>query len=312
MRNLFLIPTLVVFCLLPGISMAQNIVALYTPSLNFQDGGARNQFVNQIAKVLSDKTGQSWEGKAFARSSDFESSRSTIDVAVLDADYFSSKSQGLQAVAMLSADGSNKRPLKLIARKGKSDKLYDYRDHKIALSFGSAYANSFLTASALGHEINANEYFSSLDEAKDIHTAINAVEMGNADLTIAFDGYDSGFTTIYTSPAVGLPVIAINTSKVSDTTLNTIKPVLQNLAVKTSFITGSTTYDASAANTYQNIAKSKKPASLSYQPAEPENIKFKTSNLSLPSGQSGLPLNPRLIRFTPSVSSLDGQLERRL
>ena len=136
--------------------------------------------------------------------------------------------------------------------------------------------------------------------------------MGNAELTLAFDGYDSGFTTVYTSPAVGLPVIAVNPSRVSEGMLNTLKPVLQNLPVKTAFITGSTSYDAKAANAYQSIAQSKKPAHLSYQPAESENVKFKSSTMSLPAGSTGIVPDPGIIRFTPSLSSFDGQLERRL
>ena len=298
--------------LIPGIANAQNVVALYTPSLDFQDGVARNQFVSQVAKILTDSTGQAWEGKAFARASDFESSLSSTSVAILDADYFTAKSNGLQPVAMLASNGSNKRAMKVIVRKGGSDKLYAYRNQRFSLVSASPYGAAFLTASALDHEIKANDYFSSLTDAHNIRSSINAVAMGNADLTMAFDGYDSGFTTVYTTPAVGLPVIAVNTSKITGKQLESVKSVLQNLPVKTSIITGSTRYDASAASAYQKLAQSKKSASLTYQPAEPENIRFKTSNLSLPAGKTGIPMNPGLVEFAPSLTELDKRLERRL
>ena len=281
MRSIFYILFIVCILCFPGIVLGQNIVAIYTPGLDFQDGNARNQYINQIAQVLSDKTGMNWQGKSYARSSDFESNVSSVDVAILDADYYSIKNNGFQPVAMLSAGGQTKRPLKLITRKGNSDKLYQYKSKRLTVAAPSSQTFAFITSSALGNEAKATDYFSTVDDARDTRAAINAVEMGNADLTLVFDGYDKGFTTIYTTPPVGLPVVAANTKRLSGDQLKTVKSALQNISLKTStFITGTTSYDESSAHAYKTIAQTKK-TTLSFQPSEPENYKFKPSSISL-------------------------------
>ena len=298
---------------IPGVAMAQNIVAIYTPGLDFADGNARNQYVNKIAQILSDKTDMTWQGRSYARASDFESERSSVDVAILDADYYSSKSSGFQPVAMLSANGQTKRPLKVISRKGSSNKLYQYQNKRFTIAALSSQTLAFIESSPLGHETKATDYFSVVDDARDTRAAINAVEMGNADITMVFEGYDHGFTTIYTTPPVGLPVIAVNTGRLSGNRLQSVKSALKDISVKTSsFITGTADYDESSANAYKKIAQSSRGTSIPFQPAEPESYKFKPSSTALRPDSSGLELSPSQVDFAPSLYEIDLILERNL
>ncbi len=299
--------------LLPGLAMAQNVVAIYAPNLDFKDGSERNAYVNKVAKALSDETGSNWEGRAYGRASDFEAARSSVDVAILDADYFSSKGGSLKPVAMLSANGQTTRPLKVIAKKGGSDKLYHYRNKKLAVVANSSLANSFVTASALGNEIKASDYFTSIDEVRDVRSAINAVEMGKADITLVFDGYDAGFTTVYTSAAVGLPIIALNASRLVGDNAEKVKQVLQNISIRTSsFVTGTAAYNASDAGAYKRIAGTKKTNTLGYQAVEPESAHISVTSQKLLERTDGLIFNPFLMQYVPTIADFDKKLEQRL
>lgn len=313
MRKIFPLLLLGGVLLAPGLSYAANVVAIYAPNLDFKDGAERNAYVNKVAKALSSATGQSWEGRAFARAADFEAERSKVDVAILDADYFSGKSGSLRPVAMLSANGQTTRALKVIAKKGGSDKLYKYRGKRLALVSNASLASSFMTASALGNEIKASEYFSAIDEVRDVRSALNAVEMGKADLTLVYDGYDSGFTTVYMSSGVGLPIIAVNSARVTGENAETLKHALQNISVHTSsFITGSAVYNAGDAGAYRRIAATKKTSSLTYVPLEPEAVKVSLSGTVLQPRTDGIAFNPFQIQYVPSMSEFDRKLEQRL
>ncbi len=298
---------------IPTLVMAQNVVALYTPSLDFADGAQRNEYINKIAKGLSEKTGQPWEGRAFGKASDFEADRSNISIAILDADYFLSKGGSLKPVAMLSASGQTKRPMKIIAKRGKGDKLYQFRNKRFAVVSSSSLTASFISSSALGNEVKATSYFASLDDVHNVRAAINAVDMGKNDLAMVFDGYDSGFTTIYTTPAVGLPVVAINPALVSGTDADRVKSAAQNLSARTSFITGTTAYSASDAAAYRNIANTQKSNTLSYQPIESsDSNKVDLSMIPMNSRNRGIDLNPFQIQYFPTITEFDKKLEERL
>ena len=300
-------------CLAPCAVMAQNTVAFFAPNLDFKDGAERNAYISKVAKALSSKTGMAWEGKAFARAADFEAARSSIDVAILDADYFTQKGGSLTPVAMLSASGQTTRPLKIIARKNDSDKLYDYRGKRLAVVSNTALTPAFVTASALGNEIKASEYFSSIDEVRDVRSAINAVEVGKADLSLVFDGYDSGFTTLYTSPAVSLPSVALNSARVTGANAEQIRAALLDIDVRaSSFVTGTTAYNAQDAGAYRRVANTRKSATLNYQPIEPEAVKVEFQSVQLSERSGGIVLNPFQIRYVPSIEDFDRVLEKNL
>ncbi|MBQ4359308.1 MAG: PhnD/SsuA/transferrin family substrate-binding protein [Proteobacteria bacterium] len=312
MRSIFPLMAFAGLMLVPGLALGE-VVAIYAPNLDFKDGAERNAYVNKVAKALSSATGQNWEGRAFARAADFENERSKVDVAILDADYFSGKSGTLRPVAMLSANGQTTRALKVIAKKGGSDKLYKYRGKRLALVSNASLAGAFMTASALGNEIKASEYFSAIDEVRDVRSALNAVEMGKADLTLVYDGYDSGFTTVYMSSGVGLPIIAINSSRVTGDNAETVKHALQNISIHTSsFITGSAVYNAGDAGAYRRIAATRKTNTLSYQPLEPEVVKVNLTSTALQKRTDGIAFNPFQIQYVPSMSEFDRKLEQRL
>lgn len=297
---------------MPAAAYAET-VAIFAPNLDFKDGAERNAYVSKIAKALSDATGDNWTAQAFARASDFESARSGIDVAILDADYFSSKGGALKPVGMLSASGQTTRAFKVIARRGASSKLYDYRGKRLAIVANTSMANAFVTASALGNEIKAGEYFSAVDEVRDARSAINAVEVGKADISLVYDGYDSGFATVYTSPAVGLPIVALNASRLGSEKAERVKSALLGTNVRaSSFITGIASYDSGDAASYRRVAMTKKSASLSYMPIEPDAAKVDFQTATLLDREEGIYFNPFQVQYVPTLEAFDRKLDRKL
>ena len=299
--------------LTPAVASAQShIVAIFAPSLDFKDGAARNAFVSKVAKSLTDKTGMQWSASAFARASDFEAARSTVDLAILDSDYFSSKSGSLKPVAMLSSNGVTTKRLKVIAKRGSSDKLFNYRGKRLTIVASTPLVKSFFTANVLGNEVDADKYFSSIDEVRDVRSAINAIELGKADLTMLYDGYDSGFTTVYTSPAVALPVIAINVSKLSTSDAEAVKNALPSISVSASLVNGISNYSATDASAMKRLASEKKASSLDYQLMEPESVTIPVKPVVLSDRQEGIYFNPFQVTYVPTLEELDTVLDRRL
>lgn len=301
------------FVLLPALAYAQtHTVAIFAPSLDFADGAARNAFVTKIAKSLSDKTGMTWTASAFARASDFEAARSTVDLAILDADYFSGKSGSLKPIAMLSSNGSTSRRLKVIAKRGSSDKLFNYRGKRLTLVSSSSLVKSFFTANVLGNEVNVDKYFSTVDEARDIRSAINALELGKADLTMTFEGYESGFTTVYTSPAVALPVVAMNVSKFSPEEAESVKQAVLEVKPSSSIVNGIAAYNATDASSFKRIAGEKKENTLEYQAMDPENISIPVKTITLKDRTDGMMFDPFLVNYMPTLDELDLVLDKKL
>lgn len=299
--------------LLPAVAFAQNhTVAIFAPSLDFADGAARNAFVSKIAKSLSDQTGMNWTASAFARASDFEAARASVDLAILDADYFSGKSGTLKPVAMLSSNGSTSRRMKVIAKRGSSDKLFHYRGKRLALVSSSSLVRSFFTSNVLGHEISVENYFASIEDARDLRSAMNALELGKADLTMTFEGNESGFTTVYTSPAVALPVIAMNVSKFSSADAEKVKQAVLQVKVSSSIINGVSAYSATDASAFKRIAGEKRANHLEYQLMEPENVTIPIKPLVLKDRTEGMMLDPFLVNYIPTLHELDAALDKRL
>ncbi len=297
----------------PVTAMAQvHTVAIFAPSLDFKDGAARNAFVTKVAKSLSDKTGLDWTGSAFARASDFEAARANVDLAILDADYFSGKSGSLKPIAMLAANGTSSRRLKVIAKRGASDKLYQYRGKRLTLVASSPLVKSFFTSNVLGNEVKADEYFGSIDEARDIRSALNAIELGKADLTMTYEGYDSGYTTVYTSPTVALPVIAMNVSRLSTSEAENVKNAVLDISISSTIITGVASYSASDASSFKRIASEKKASTLEYQPMDPESVSIPVRAVALKDRTEGILFNPFQVTYIPTLDELDVVLDRRL
>ncbi|MFA5624161.1 MAG: hypothetical protein WC966_03750 [Bradymonadales bacterium] len=313
MKRIVLLLLSLAFCVTPSLASAQSyVVAIFAPSIDFKDGAERNEYVSKVAAAFSRATGLSWNGQAFARASDFESARANVDVVIVDSDYYISKLSGLTPLAMLSGSSGVSRRMHLIAKKGASDKLYNYRGKRLVLVSGSGQNKKFLEATALANEASLGSYFGSVDEARDVRSALNAVELGKADLTLAYDGYASGFTNVYTSPSVGLPVIALSSSRISGATLEKLKSAAKGLGISaSSIISSSSAYSAGEAANMRNASSSQK-TTMSYALMDTQTTRVQVYSTPLLPKRNPLTLNPAMVYTGPTLNSLDKKLDRKL
>ena len=118
---------------------------------------------------------------------------------------------------------------------------------------------------------------------------------------------------MYSSPAVALPIIALNGTRIKGDDAEKLKEVLQNINIRTSsFVTGTTAYSANDAASYKRVANSTKSNELTYQILEPEIVKVSMTTVKLNSAHDGLEFNPRRVMYIPSMDEFDRKLEQSL
>lgn len=313
MKKLSYILLFFFICLVPVAVSAQSYtVAIFAPSLDFKDGAARNEYVSKVAAAFTKASRVNWTGQAFARASDFEAARSSADVVIVDSDYYSTKLSNLTPVAMLTGSGSTSQKMKLIAKRGSSDKLYNYRGKRLVLVSGSGLNKKFVEATALGNEVALEQYFGSIEEVRDVRSALNAIDLGKADITLAYDGYASSYTSVYTTPSVGLPVIALSSNRLGAQQLEAIKGAAKSLGISAaSLVSSSSSFSSGDANNMKNASGSQK-SNMSYALMDPQSSKIQVYSTPLLPKTNGLFLNPSVVYTGPVLSSLDKKLDRKL
>ena len=315
MRKFMTFTVLGLACLLvPAIAQAQDVygVAIFAPCLDFKDGAARNDYISKVADYFSKSTGLKWEGQAFARASDFEAARSKLDVVIVDAEYYANKLSSLTPIGELSGTSGPTRSMKVIAKRGGSDKLYNYKGKRLAIVSNTPLAKNFFESNVLGSEATLSSYFASVDEVRDVRAALNAVELGKADLTLAFDGYDRGYTTIYTTSPVPLPVIAVSSSRLSGSQLESVKLAARSINVSaTSIVNASTSYSQSGVSSFK-AAASGGSHHLPYVLVEPGSVQMRFSQTQLLERYEGFTIDSAATQYSPSLADFDQKLEQAL
>jgi hypothetical protein len=290
------------------------VVGLFTPSLDFADGVARNDFVSKVAEKLSDDTGMSWTGQAYARSSDFESAlrKGALDLVIIDGEYHSAKGSKLQAVASLSASGKSSRAMKLVTKRGRFNALHELRGYRLVLPDAGGYAERFVSNEILGGELSAAEFFASVDEAKDVRAAINAVELGNADATLVFEGYESGLQSIESTRSVPLPIIAIASSRIQGELASSVKQGARSITVSgAKIISSASSYNDSAVRDYRTVCNRKR-TSLQPELLAPSELSLELGTFSVVSRKESLQPSSRASSFVvPSIEEIQVHPEYR-
>lgn len=180
-------------------------VALYAPGLDFGDGVAKAGFVERAAQALSQRTGLPCRGVAFARAEDLQAQvkDQKIDFAILGGDFYAASGLGKPL-----AWASGAAPLALVARPGEAGSLAKLKGKTLILPPPGAAYEGFVTSTALDHEAKAKNFFK-IKYTKDVESAVAAVNLGQADLTVALEPYAlrSGLSVVYRVQGAGpLPV----------------------------------------------------------------------------------------------------------
>jgi hypothetical protein len=177
-------------------------VAVFAPDINFSDSISKSGFVGGVASALASRTGLKWRGLAFANAGDLKSSG--VDYAIIGGSWCAVACIG-KPVAFASGSGA----MSIVGRGGKVSEM---RGKTLILPQPAKAYEGFVTATLLGGEIAASEFFK-IKTTGDVRSAIAAVNVGAADLTVAFDAYAGGLSVLYRSNASPLPVATqVNTN----------------------------------------------------------------------------------------------------
>jgi hypothetical protein len=194
MRDLILGCLLLCVCALPARAQEEEktyILGVYTPGVIFGDSLGKARFAEQVASALSQRTGLRFTGKAFARASDLKAPQ--VDFAVVDGAWYAATGPGTPLAWASGQDrlvvvGNAAAPGGVVAGlKGKT---------LILPPPVSAY-EGYVSSTLLGHQARARDFFK-IEESKDTQSALAAVKLGRAELTVTFQSY---------AEAQGLPIL---------------------------------------------------------------------------------------------------------
>ncbi len=180
-------------------------IALFAPGLDFGDSLRKAAFVEQVAQVVSQQSGLPCRGVAFAREGDLraQARAGKIDYAVVGGAFFAA--YGLGKPIAYAKGGA---PLALVGKPGSGKDLTALRGKTLILPTPGRTYTRYVSATALGHELKADELFV-IKSTKDTKAALEAVRLGQADLTVAFVPYarSRGLDIIYQSGKGPTPVV---------------------------------------------------------------------------------------------------------
>ncbi len=176
-------------------------VALFAPDINFSDAISKAGFVNAVASALSSRTGLKWRGQSFGQAGDFSAAARSggVDYAIIGGTYCASSCVGTP-VAFASGQGA----MSVVGRGAES--VAAMRGRTLILPQPSKAYEGFVSATLLGHQVEASEFFV-IKTTGDARSALAAVQIGQADLTVAFDAYAVGLGVLYKTSASPLPVV---------------------------------------------------------------------------------------------------------
>ncbi len=174
---------LAALCLWPVAARADT-VGLFAPSAPFSGSVARLDFVSALAGHL----GQGWNGKAYARATDFAAAvkRGEVQYAVIDAPYLAALGVPYRVLATAERGGATSAPWEVISATPATG-LVGLRGKTIAIPDVGHRADAFLTEVLLEGELG-KDFFAQVVQAPDALSALAAVERGRADAAIVPSG----------------------------------------------------------------------------------------------------------------------------
>lgn len=189
------------------------VVGVYAPSLVFGGSLEKARFAEQVAAALSQRTGLEFKGEAFARVEDLKSTG--VDFAVLGGIYYAASGLG-QPLAY----GAGQEQMVLAANPASGANLAQLKGKKLILPPPRKLCQAYVSATALGHQAQAERFFQ-VESTKDMQSALTAVKIGRADVTLTYASYAraQGLRVLHTAGPGPLPVaVQINPKLPADVT----------------------------------------------------------------------------------------------
>ncbi len=241
-------------------------IALYAPDINFGGAMSKASFVNAVAAGLSSRTGLTFKGKSFGRAGDFKGAGG-VDYAIIGGSYFAVAGVG-KPVAFATGSGS----MSVIGRGG--GPIHSLRGKTLILPQPAKACEGFVSSTLLGYQAQAGEFFK-IQTTKDVASALAAVKVGKADLTVGFDAYAGGLPVLFRSNASPLPVATQVNPNIDPQVAEQIKSAWRGLSVSGGGIIRGFGGPASGVKAFRGLSGGKpKARAPSMAPPRPPQISF--------------------------------------
>jgi hypothetical protein len=161
------------------------VIAIYAPNAPFASGTDRYNFVDRLAKQITSVAGVQAEGKAFARSGDFEAAikAKQVDFAVIDAVYLAQRGVPYQVLAIATTGGETQPKWALFA--GVAGDVKSLQGKKLALPRSGPRDEEFVGNGLFNGELTVKKFFSQRIDPPDLASAVEAVKLHRADAVLA-------------------------------------------------------------------------------------------------------------------------------
>lgn len=178
-------------------------VAVFAPDLNFGDAIGAASYADRIAAAVSSRSGLTVRGVAFARSGDLSARAKAgkVDFAVVGGAF-----AAVSGLGKTVTHGQGSARLVLVSRGGAS--LSSLRGKRLILPQPAKAYEKYVTAAALAHQIQARDFFQ-ISTTKNVQSALTAVKLGQADVTVALEPYarSAGLSVVHATSAGPMPVV---------------------------------------------------------------------------------------------------------
>lgn len=178
-------------------------VAVFAPDLNFGDAIGAASYADRVASAVGSRSGLPVRGVAFARAGDISARAKAgkVDFAVVGGAY-----AAVSGLGKTITHGRGKARLVFVGRGGGS--IASLRGKRLILPQPARAYEKYVTAAVLAHQVPAREFFE-ISTTKNVQSALAAVKLGQADLTVALEPYarNAGLTTIHATKAGPMPVV---------------------------------------------------------------------------------------------------------
>ena len=178
------------------------VIAIYAPNAPFESGDARYAFASKLAQHISSSTGIAAEGKAFAKTSDFDAAvkKGQVDFAIVDGVFLGQRGVPWPVLASAVTSGDTSQRWWLVASEGAG--VLDLQGKRLAQVQSAGRDAAFVDNVLLEGELP--KLFGARQSVPDVNSAVAAVALHKADAAFAPESATKGLKRVFDAGRVPL------------------------------------------------------------------------------------------------------------
>ena len=263
-------------------------IALFAPSIYFEDTVARASFISTVAGAIESEIGVPVMGVNFSSAGDLDD----VDFAIVDGIYFADSEVG-DPLASAEHDGDTTASLGLLVGSFTGfESLADLRSSRLILPRQNDLLEDFISAVVLHRELDADEFFAEIEYTSNIESALSAVSQGRADATFGFAEYGSrgGLFALAEYDDGPMPVVVQLNDDLSDDFADLVAEAFQSISSRNP-LDGFTRFDSGGLSTFTSDAARRRPSRAPLM-ARGRSFSMDPADVSFPDFDESLSIGP--------------------